>query len=108
MSKLSELKAKYKVFISLKENSGFGWDDVKKMPTAPEEIWAKYIEANPKAKIFRFKSLPYFLQLESLFEGKVAQGKFTLSSLTISDIVEPLCCHKLLVSRFENPFNVVR
>lgn len=35
------------MFKAVKENSGFGWDDVQKIPTAPDEVWDEYIEVFP-------------------------------------------------------------
>ena len=75
MSKFSELKAKFKIFTDLKENSGFGWDIELKVPTAPPEVWDKYLDAHPKAKPYRHKTLLFYDLLEDLFQGKVASGK---------------------------------
>ena len=33
------MKKDFKDFKFLKENSGFGWDDEKKIPTGPDEVW---------------------------------------------------------------------
>ena len=38
-----QLKTAYKVFQAVKENSGFGWDIEKQIPTAPDEVWETYI-----------------------------------------------------------------
>jgi hypothetical protein len=62
-------------FISLKEQSGFGWDEVLKMPTAPDEVWKLYLEAHPNAKQFRKKTLPFYEELDEIFSGKCASGK---------------------------------
>jgi Myb/SANT-like DNA-binding domain len=35
----------YKTFRALKEQSGFGWDEVEKLPTARDNVWDAYIEA---------------------------------------------------------------
>jgi hypothetical protein len=37
------LKKDYKDFKYLKDNSGFGWDAEKMIPTAPEEVWKDLI-----------------------------------------------------------------
>jgi len=39
--------ASYKIFQALVDNSGFGWDDENKLNTAPDSVWADYIEAFP-------------------------------------------------------------
>ena len=54
-----------------KSNSGFGWDDAAKMPTAPPDVWNRYIEA--KAKEFRTKSLKNYGESDEMFSGKIAQ-----------------------------------
>ena len=46
ISKYSELKGKYKIFSALKNNSGFGWDPEKLIPTAPDDVWDRYIAAH--------------------------------------------------------------
>jgi hypothetical protein len=28
----------------VKDQSGFGWDDVEKIPTAPNDVWDRYLE----------------------------------------------------------------
>ncbi|KAI8892408.1 Myb/SANT-like domain-containing protein, partial [Globomyces pollinis-pini] len=35
----SALKIKYTTLKTLREQSGFGWDDDKQLPTAPDEVW---------------------------------------------------------------------
>ncbi len=42
-SKIEELKKKYRVFQKLCNNSGFKRDAIKKIPTAPENVWVEYI-----------------------------------------------------------------
>ena len=83
-SKYSDLKEKYKIFAALRDNSGFSWDDTLKMPTAPADVWKAYIEANKKAAQFRHKSLQFYDELEELFGGKVATGKFASSSVDLA------------------------
>ena len=44
MNKYTALKSQYKIFQAIKENSGFGWDEVRKVSTAPEEVWSAYLQ----------------------------------------------------------------
>jgi hypothetical protein len=37
-SQMSFLKKKYQTFSYLREKSGFGWDDEKEIPTAPDAV----------------------------------------------------------------------
>jgi len=41
------------------------------MPTAPDDVWNRYIEAHPKAKEFRHKSLICLDELDQMFGGKI-------------------------------------
>ena len=78
------------IFQRLKDNSGFGWDPVKKVPTADDAVWDAYLEVycqtkpmmrkfdicfslNPKAKILQNASLPFFEELSFLFADNVRQ-----------------------------------
>ena len=80
-SQYSSLKAKSFTFQKLKNNSGFGWDDVNKYPTAPDSVWDDYLEIHPAAREFRNKTLPQYEELDNLFYGKVATGKYASSTL---------------------------
>ena len=39
--------------MAIKCNSGFGWDEVNRVPTAPESVWETYMKAHPEAEKFR-------------------------------------------------------
>ena len=80
-SQFASFKAKYRVFTDIKNQSGFGWDDVAKIPTAPPEVWKRYIDAHPKAAEFKDKTLIGYDDLEKLFTGKVATGQFARASI---------------------------
>jgi len=43
-----QLKKDFKDFKFLKDNSGFGWDDGKQIPTAPEAVWEDVIAVSKK------------------------------------------------------------
>jgi len=76
--------------------SGFGWDEACGMPTADNDVWQRYIEANPKAKEFRFKPFKYYNELRDVFTGMSATGADAVppSQLTLllngSDDDEPV------------------
>jgi len=38
------LNKNYKIFHTLNNQSGFGWDDIEKLPTTPEDVWKAYLE----------------------------------------------------------------
>ena len=74
------LKKRYHIYKMLKDNSGFGVDPSSGAPTAPSEVWAAYIKAHPDAAQFRYKAFTPFDDLDSIFTGKVASGKYARSS----------------------------
>ena len=43
-NKYQNIKAKWSIWHALCENSGFGWDVETGMPTAPDEVWDKYMK----------------------------------------------------------------
>jgi hypothetical protein len=68
------LKSQYLVFQALVENSGFGWNEMLQIPTAPAETWDAYLLAHPKATKYRFETLPPYTELHEVFTGTVATG----------------------------------
>ena len=74
------LQKKYHVYKALKDNSGFGVEPTTGAPTAPTEVWTSYIQAHPDAAPFRYQPLLFFDVLDSIFSGKVASGKYAMSS----------------------------
>jgi hypothetical protein len=74
------LKKKYHIYKALQDNSGFGIDPNTGGPTAPAEVWSSYIQAHPDAAQFRYKPFTLFDELDSIFSGKVATGKYAKSS----------------------------
>lgn len=85
-SQYSDYKKKYGVFNKLRTNSGFGWDDERKLPTAPDNTWAQYLTAHPKAKPYRYSPFPNLELAELLFGGQMATGDYALSSVDDDDI----------------------
>ena len=60
--------------------SGFGIDPDTGLPTASNKSLEKSIKAHPKAGRFKTRPFPLFLDLQTLFAGKVATGQFAISS----------------------------
>ncbi|KAG9403369.1 hypothetical protein AC1031_006015 [Aphanomyces cochlioides] len=76
-----QLKGDWKLFQSLKNDSGFGWDPNDKKPTAPETVWTERMAAKPKpiqAKIrsIQMHGLDNYNGLAHIFEGSTAVGPF--------------------------------
>ena len=85
-SKLAQLK-KFETFAEICRCSGFGWDDVRGMPTADEKNWDTYIAAYPKAKEFRHKPLKFYEELIEVFAGKSATGANSVAPSQLSSLV---------------------
>ena len=56
------------------ELSGFGWDDEKKLVTAPDEVWELYVKAHKNAARFRKTPFPQYQKMHELCSEVVATG----------------------------------
>jgi hypothetical protein len=86
-SQIQSLKAKYSIFKALRDNSGFGWDSLNKLPTAEPDTWNRYFEAHPKAREFKNKTLVWAEELAELFDGRTASGLYAVSSSNLSSLL---------------------
>lgn len=68
-----QLKSSYRVFKALKDNSGFGWDDAKKIPTAPDEVWDEYLEVF--TSYILFSCTLYLSMFSSLFYRNIRRPR---------------------------------
>ena len=85
-SQLNEMKSNYQIFSNLKNNSGFGWDDANSIPTAPQQVWDAYLNNHKKAAKYRYKTLPFFDDMHSIFDGNLATGKYAAVAPVISAV----------------------
>ncbi|KAE9390708.1 hypothetical protein BT96DRAFT_775954, partial [Gymnopus androsaceus JB14] len=60
------MKAEFKIVATLRSLSGFGWDDVRKMVTATDEVWDSYLEGHPKARPFRKSPFHHYDEIAAL------------------------------------------
>ncbi|PWW78328.1 hypothetical protein C7212DRAFT_345150 [Tuber magnatum] len=65
-SRWANLKKDYEIFTTIENNSGFGWDKEKEIPTAPDSVWDSYLKAYPEAEKFRYHGLLHFAVLDEL------------------------------------------
>ncbi|KAL0640067.1 hypothetical protein Q9L58_000895 [Maublancomyces gigas] len=65
-NKANALKKEYAIFSAIKESGEFAWDDATGTPTASNEVWDRYIDANPIAKKYRGRNLNHFPLLSLL------------------------------------------
>ncbi|TVU06883.1 hypothetical protein EJB05_46919, partial [Eragrostis curvula] len=79
--KEKELKRDFSVLKEARKQSGVHWDEKLCMIVAEPAIWANIIESCPKASKFQRKGFPLYDELDKLYAGKTAEGKFALISL---------------------------
>lgn len=74
-SKLQNLKKKYSIFMQLKNCSGFGWDPVAQVPTAPDDVWMGYLSHHKEAAQFRYQTIPFLDLLTRIFDVSIGRGE---------------------------------
>ncbi|RPA97993.1 hypothetical protein L873DRAFT_1790532 [Choiromyces venosus 120613-1] len=74
------LKKDYDSYTAIKNNSGFGWDDIQGVLTAPDSIWNAYLKAHPEAEKFRLWGLIYYDILHELCVNLSIMGEYALTS----------------------------
>lgn len=63
-SHMADLKARYRIVKALREQSGFGWDDLMQICIADEDVWNRYIQVYLHGNInFINKNFPFELSL---------------------------------------------
>lgn len=92
-TKFQQLKRSYTIIKKLKDQSGFGWDDVLQTVTADDHVWDAYVKVNSienalnklqyrqgltvylqeheEAKPFQRQTFPLFEELDALLDGKL-------------------------------------
>ena len=80
---------------SIKENSGFVFDEDLGVPTSPDHVWDDLIkglqnkDARAQAKQFRHTPLANLEESESLFQGNFATGSYARSGSHLPNAFEP-------------------
>lgn len=85
-----QFREQYKVWTQLCDNSGFGFNSERKLPTAPPEVWEAYLVKHPKAEPFRHATLLHIHDLQTLFEGNLATGRQARASGTMRHLGQAL------------------
>ena len=83
------LKRKYNVYKAFADNSDFGVDPNNGCPTADDDVWSAYLKVHPDASELRGRPFVYFDDLDSIFTGKVATGKYSKSSFMTPRAADP-------------------
>ncbi|KAJ6510774.1 hypothetical protein C8R45DRAFT_965150 [Mycena sanguinolenta] len=68
------LKAAFLIVQTLRELSGFSWDDGRKMVSATDEVWDAYLKRHPTAKKWRKTPFLLYDDISFLVDGIVATG----------------------------------
>ncbi|KAJ6876851.1 hypothetical protein NC651_029765 [Populus alba x Populus x berolinensis] len=79
-SHYSNLWKQYNDVKNLLEQSGFSWDDNRKMVLASDDAWVSIIKANPDAQYYWRKFLVNFNDLCLIFAYTAADGRYSRSS----------------------------
>nr|GMC80059.1 uncharacterized protein At2g29880-like isoform X2 [Ipomoea batatas] len=68
-SRIRTLKKDWSIVHDLftSNNSGFGWDEERKMVTAEDYVWDSYINTYKQAAQFRRKSFPFYHEFSSIY-----------------------------------------
>ncbi|CAK4117111.1 unnamed protein product, partial [Aphanomyces euteiches] len=85
------LKANWKLFQSLKDDSGFRWDAEKQRPTAPDNVWEERMASatkpvQTKLKQIQRNGMDNQDALGELFGGSIAVGRFASSVGGLPDV----------------------
>ncbi|KAF0740482.1 hypothetical protein Ae201684P_016705 [Aphanomyces euteiches] len=87
----NQLKADWKLFQSLKDDSGFGWDAEKQRPTASDNVWEERMASatkpvQTKLKQIQRNGMDNQDALGELFGGTMAVGRFASSVGGLPDV----------------------
>ncbi|KAF7334826.1 Myb-like domain-containing protein [Mycena sanguinolenta] len=69
------LKKDYLAVKSLRDKSGWGWDDVEKRVVVEDSVWDALLIVNPKLRKWRTTSFPLYDEIAALVDGAVATGE---------------------------------
>ncbi|XP_019153483.1 PREDICTED: uncharacterized protein At2g29880-like isoform X2 [Ipomoea nil] len=85
-SRVKTLKKEWSIVPDLftNNNSGFGWDDERKMVTAEDDVWDAYLSSHKEAAQYRRKNFPFYNEFIDIYGKDRATGK---DSQTGADIV---------------------
>ncbi|KAI9080308.1 hypothetical protein K1719_037702 [Acacia pycnantha] len=61
------LRNLYRTVTKLLAQTGFSWDEKRKMVTADSNVWDEYIKVHPDARSYRIKTIPYFCDLCTIY-----------------------------------------
>ncbi|KAF8065310.1 hypothetical protein FPV67DRAFT_1671582 [Lyophyllum atratum] len=75
LTRWTTLKANFAIVKSLKEKSGWGWDDEKKIIVVSDDVWQEFLKVKPKLDQWRTKPFPIYDDMADLIDGAMATGE---------------------------------
>lgn len=69
------LRNTYKAIKNLLEQTGFSWDETRKMVIADNKVWDDYIKVHPDARSYRIKSISYYRDLCRIYGNSSLEQK---------------------------------
>ncbi|KAL5555101.1 hypothetical protein UlMin_037337 [Ulmus minor] len=83
---MKKLKKKYSIVFDLLNQSGFGWDDVKKcVQVDSDDAWQSYVKAHKETNGWRGKPFPLYERLSRIFGANGAHGKGVETPIDVAD-----------------------
>ncbi|KAJ7145419.1 hypothetical protein C8R43DRAFT_953475 [Mycena crocata] len=67
-------KGDYIMVKSLRDKSGWGWDDEKHIIVVDDNVWNEFVKTCPNAKKWHTKPFPFYDKMVDLVDGGVATG----------------------------------
>ena len=99
-TRLETLRKKWKIWIRLKNLSGFGCDPVTGFVTAPDEVWEMEIQKQPGIREFRDRPMANATAMSEVFEGTQATGQHAIYpkfGVSLSQSVESFASQESVV-----------
>ncbi|XP_050223673.1 uncharacterized protein LOC126673536 [Mercurialis annua] len=103
-SHYSSLWKQYNEVKVLLEQTGFSWDDTRKIVVADDHVWDAFIKTNPDSQCYRRKSLMNFNDLCLIYAYTMADGRYSRSShdVDVDDDIQGLNIGSLLPTSTEH------
>ncbi|KAL5709695.1 hypothetical protein ACHQM5_020353 [Ranunculus cassubicifolius] len=74
----------YNIMKELKDQSGFGWDENRKMIDVNDDVWEGYVKSHPDARSYRYKALTNYDDLSIIIGNANAKGGGAITGSELS------------------------
>ncbi|KAL5726697.1 hypothetical protein ACHQM5_009716 [Ranunculus cassubicifolius] len=72
----------------LKDQSGFGWDENRKIIDVNDDVWEGYVKSHPDARSYRYKALTNYDDLAIIIGNANAKGGGAITGSELSKAKE--------------------